>query len=54
MTPLVIKLDVAYDSNYDVILWNSCLEHMINIEVNVVTMVFGQIYIVPCGKQLKG
>ncbi len=41
MTPLVSKFDVAYGSNYDVIPWNSCLEYMINIEVNVVTMVFG-------------
>jgi hypothetical protein len=41
MTPHVIKLAIAYDSNYDVILWSLGLEQMINIEVNVVTMVFG-------------
>jgi hypothetical protein len=50
MTPHVIKLAIAYNSNYYVIPWNSSLEQMINIEVNVVTMVFGQIYTMSCGK----
>jgi hypothetical protein len=50
MTFPVIKLVVAYSSNYDVILWNLGLDKMINIEVNVVTMVFGQIYAMSCGK----
>jgi hypothetical protein len=44
MTPHAIKLVVAYGYNYDVIPWNSSLEQMINIEVNVVKGVFGQIY----------
>jgi hypothetical protein len=55
MIPHVIKLVVAYDFKYDVISLNSDLEQMINIEVNVVvTMVFGQIYTMSCGKQSKG
>jgi hypothetical protein len=54
MTIHVIKLVVAYDSNYDVIPWNSSLEQMINIEVNVVKGVLGQIYTMSCGKQSKG
>jgi hypothetical protein len=54
MTPLIIKLVIAYGSNYNAIPWRSGLEHMINIEVNMVTWVFGQIYTMSCGKQLKG
>jgi hypothetical protein len=50
MTPLVIKLVVAYGFNYDASLWSLGLEQMINIEVNVVIMVFGQIYTMSRGK----
>jgi hypothetical protein len=54
MTLPIIKLAIVYGSNYDVIPWSSSLEQLINIEVIVVTPVFGQIYIMSCGRQLKG
>jgi len=50
MTLPVIKLAIVYGSNYDVIPWSSGLEELTNIEIIVVTMVFGQIYTMSYGK----